>query len=326
MTNHLPSFEENQSPENNNGRYVNITSGETWQHFLDVAQNANDQFIGFDESTPGSSELLESYNRRLNTYIDIEFSEQKALVLGLANIIDINDNPTGEEYLLTELDDVIFDGVGLYPINNKWRVQLMFYSQQTADNAACYYYVPLDKHHILDLQILAPSSNEQDNDLYDGVVAHLISSAVAAADLTSSNDFLAMPADKQHNRLRRETADICKNFLPQYAGTNVSISCTQYYAVPDDMAKMELPIEMFFTDQSDLRQDEMFEPSGMMYDCAFLEQDQDPERHFTKPADFNLAFGAPCLHVYDDKKKCTYYILPQTISRVYLPEETGKSF
>jgi hypothetical protein len=316
MTNHFPSFEENCQPEDPRERYVNLTNQEGWQHFLEVADKINQQLINFDDSVQDSDDILNTYDDYLVEVFGSDYDEQKAKVLGFADVVDRHDVPTGDQHMLTDLDEVTFNGVVIYPINNKWQVRLAFSpKRQDHPKAPVDFYVSADKYHIADLAIIAKTEDEMNELIYSDALTTFVEKSHAAARFTSSDAFLSLPTSTQHAQLNMQSEKMSDEFVPCYADSEVDIVCSQYYAIPDDMADIGFPIEMFYTNQMELDEKNQFIPSGKIMSCKYLEQG-DYSQHFDKPADFKLGFGAPCLFVYNKARQCSYYIVSQSIGDI----------
>ena len=317
MTNNFPSFEGDQQPQGSAERYINFTDSEGWKEFIEVAERINFALADFDVHAPGSEELLDAYDECVAEYFGVDYDDQKATVFGIADVVDIDDTLRDKPQLLYGEEKLVFGGVIIYPINNIWRVRLAFHSlpSDTIDPSITFY-VQADKYSITELKILEKTEQEMNGNRYSDAVTKLVENARTSADFTASDTFLSLKTQDQHEQLYQQAELVGNEFLPYYKETEVDIECTKFYTIPDDMSNLDFPIEMFVSDQTQFEEKERFIPSGTVIGCSYLEQLDDPNQHFTKPADLNLGFGSPCIVMYNHGRQCHYYIVPQTISDV----------
>lgn len=325
MTSHLPSFEENWPPRQDYERYTTIIAEEYWPHFLEDANFVNEQLTNLDENSPNREKILEFYTNRLSTYFGHEYDEQEAMVYARALIFNKDSQPTGESLQLNIRDRLTFDGLTLDHFNDSRQVQLVFTPEMQPDpSEPITYHVLADKFHLYNLKIIAKTEAELNDEKYSDHMARFIMGAEQVSKFTSNDAFLSLPIEEQHKQLASCAVNLGSQLVPHYLTDNIEIACSSFYAIPDDLAGCNFPIEIFYVNQavSGLAPDEQYSPIGNIRDCVFLEQQEDPlgEHRFTKPSDFNLGFGEPCLYIYSEEEKCRYYIIPSSITDVQVKD------
>ena len=309
MSEQFPLFDE-QAEHSPNDEYIDVQKSETWEDFIVELQAAEEAMLPFHDLTDEyTGRLAAEYSIKLGETLGYEYNGQPSRVLGLAY-----SDTAPDETVIFDAQHAIFHGCDLKYINNRWQGAFEFHINGTEENLPNgFYYVPVDKHHILELKIRSDDGEDED-DLT--AVQMLHEQSDDAQTLVTTGEFAALSADAQRQKLENICASADSELPRGVRDQNVAIDCDRYYTRYDDMPGFD--IRDFMTDSSTASEDnEILVPQGIIEGYDYPELETLPAGQKLNAWNFDIAAGAPCLILRSDLHKRTYYIPPAGIQDIF---------
>lgn len=308
---------ESQPEREPNEQFVDITASPDWQEFCDTVIMVEE---ALNETQRVSEDELEETIDNFTEQLSVQFGENrqncKSELLAEVAIIDVSGNHTGQTKLVYTDEQVSFNQVTISYVDESWRVRLEFTSPESTDDLEnCYYHVNPDKYHLMHLAI---QENEDVELTEDDIHVNLAANISSARRLTRSDDFLTADTQEQIQLLDSITTNMHNDFIPFCQNQDVSITCTKFFSVFDDMSELSISLYDSYTDQTRTPEDEQFIIEGQTETFIYPELIEQPDRHFKAMNDFTISQGVPCLTVYNKQKACRYYIISDSIQTVGL--------
>lgn len=312
MTEHSPFFDE-QSSWPVSEQMTDIMQEPSWVDFCEAADEAEQAMMIYQPDDNEAYSRMVDYCMDLTEKIGHEYINRPSRVLGLAYTLDNGGITNDSEPLVLDTSSTMFLGVDMYHIDGRWQTVLEFHMNEATDDlpgGLCY--VPVNKHHLMDLNIAA---NEQDDDEAEVSVIDLLDSHVnGARSQVYSRDFLISEPDEQRMILQVIANDIDADIPREFRDRDVVVSCTQYYTTYDDMPGFDL--HDFYTDTSDRPAEERTALQGTIDSFTYPELQSIPPDQLLVPDNLTLNNGASCMVLRNDVAGQTYYILPQSINDI----------
>ena len=225
------------------------------------------------------------------------------------------------ELKLYSSNELLFYGVNLFYINQRWQAMAELYQAEHTDQQEPQpYYVPLREDCFMSLHVQEPTGgvvddNEVDDSGEIDVQTVLGPIVEAAKKLVNSRDFLQATPDEQ-KALLGTILDDAENDYAAFERSHdeiLAVRAMQYYEVHDTMAMLDPTLG--YVDQS--RQTaERKDVIGAVARFDYPELVSVPEGVQLRADHFYMNGGAPCLVVRSDATKTTYYTLPQSVEYI----------
>ena len=305
-------------PPKDNTHYELVTGNEEWILFCKISQYIEIRVNALDFKSDAAYEVLQDYEDELNYTFNQGRCGQKSRLLGIADIADPSGTRTGEDEIVQPHDTVLYSRVSINEVNGSWKVELEFIQPEATDaHDNCYYNIAPQK--VVQLEI-STNLDDEDDDFFENVPEStemiLATRVMMAKRLMLESDFTSLPRDEQRHQLTYICNDMNNEIKTVKYTTEAEIACTRFYTVFDDMQDMQIPLEEFYTDQSHLDTTDRFAIRGKIERFVYAEIVNNPDIHFTHASDFSIGHGAPCLSVYDDQRKCRYYVVSDSIGPI----------
>lgn len=300
MSEQFPASDE-FSIEPPHGEFVDVRETEQWGEFIDDMHKAEAAMLPYDDPTDSfACELSAKHSIELSDSFGYEYNGQPSRVVGLA----YSDTAPGAPVVF-DMRRATFHGCDLKFINDRWQAAFEFYTDGNDSVLPMgSYFIPVDKHHILELKIRADFGGD-DEELE--VVELLHQQAEAAQEHVTSGDFATTPADAQRQVLRNICDSADSDFPRNKRDVDVIIYCSRYYTRYDDMPGFD--VRDFLTDSTAPEQlNEFSLPQGMVDGYEYPELDTLPANQALVAWNFDIAAGAPCLVVRNEIEARTHYV------------------
>lgn len=320
MAENSPFFGEHISESQTDQFFDAIDDVVAWQDFCRRVDEVERHVAQYSPNNPEQIQEIQLYTLALRTRFHPDHVGRRSRVLGLAY-------PAGQEHLpvadttMLDTDQVTYNGIELRHANSQWRVMLRFdCPENTSDNPFGTYYVPPNKSHIMNLELLRlPSSDEAILDERyeedDTVSIFLQKDFRVVSTSVAGRYFEHSPPDEQHAILADILDHINGDFPREYRDRDVAIDCKKFYTAYDTTPDADL--RNTFTDMSKdssgLQRTLIGHIDGFEFpELELLAHDQPLHN-----GALHLNDGSYCLILRNDRDGKTYYILPQTISNIH---------